>query len=73
MFLDPEKKRGNPSMSQANNSGETKAGSEDKKKEQWLLITQFSCVKCDAIFQTREELLAHYEGSRHDKYSSWLK
>jgi hypothetical protein len=42
--------------------------SDEKGKEQWIRTMAFSCVKCSAAFRTREELLRHYDATRHDKY-----
>jgi hypothetical protein len=44
---------------------------ENQQKEQWLLNLTFSCVKCDATYKTRDELIAHYDKTRHDRYSEW--
>jgi hypothetical protein len=44
---------------------------ESQKKEQWLVNLTFSCVKCDATYKTRDELIAHYDKTRHDRYSEW--
>jgi hypothetical protein len=45
------------------------ASSQAKDKEQWIQNLTFSCVKCSATFSTREELLEHYDETRHDQYS----
>lgn len=44
---------------------------EVRKKEQWLQNFRFSCVKCAQTFNNREELMTHYDRTRHDKYSDW--
>jgi len=40
-------------------------------KEQWVKTIEFSCVHCNKTFKERKELIAHYEATRHDKYSAW--
>jgi hypothetical protein len=42
---------------------------DEKGKEQWIRTMTFSCVKCNATFLTRDELLRHYDATRHDKYA----
>ncbi len=39
--------------------------------EQWVKTMQFSCVRCSKTYKTRAELISHYDGTRHDKYSAW--
>ncbi len=46
-------------------------GNEVQAKEQWLQNLRFSCVKCTQTFGSRDELMTHYNGTRHDKYSDW--
>ncbi|MHB1907943.1 MAG: hypothetical protein ACYCQJ_03605 [Nitrososphaerales archaeon] len=43
----------------------------EDQNEQWIRNLTFSCVKCSASFVTRDELMAHYDRTRHDKYSNW--
>jgi hypothetical protein len=38
-------------------------------KEQWIRTMTFSCVKCGATYLSRDELMKHYDLTRHDKYS----
>lgn len=42
--------------------------SNEKAKEQWIRTMTFSCVKCSATFLSRDELIRHYDDTRHDKY-----
>jgi hypothetical protein len=41
------------------------------QKEQWVRNLTFSCVKCKSSYKTRSELMEHYDGTRHDRYSTW--
>ncbi|HVB12107.1 MAG TPA: hypothetical protein VNE86_03165 [Nitrososphaerales archaeon] len=40
-------------------------------KEQWVANQKYSCVRCSATFSSRNDLLRHYDSTRHDKYSAW--
>ncbi|HXQ91811.1 MAG TPA: hypothetical protein VN739_02305 [Nitrososphaerales archaeon] len=40
-------------------------------KEQWVANMKFTCVHCRETFPTRSDLIRHYDGTRHDKYSAW--
>jgi hypothetical protein len=42
-----------------------------EQKEGWLTSARFTCVRCRASYKTRDELMAHYDSTRHDKYSAW--
>jgi hypothetical protein len=37
-------------------------------KEQWIRTMTFSCVKCNATYLSRVDLIKHYDETRHDKY-----
>ncbi len=43
-----------------------------EKKEQWVMNVDYTCVHCNEVYKTRAELLKHYDGTRHDKYSAWI-
>jgi hypothetical protein len=40
-------------------------------KEQWLVVGKYTCVHCHSSFLTRDQLVRHYDSTRHDKYSAW--
>lgn len=49
----------------------SKAPALGEGKEEWLLNLKFNCVHCAGSFKSREELIHHYDSTRHDKYSAF--
>jgi hypothetical protein len=58
-------------MSSESNSEEKKPQTMTGGKEQWLTTQDYACVRCNAKFSSRKELIRHYDQSGHDKYSAW--